>query len=377
MRRMIRKMISIALAVTVMVSIGMTPIKQVKAHVRNIRPGDYNKQEITTSQFDSVDDYETYMQNGGAHFYNDQWKEGQMVKITAGQDGYFVFTAENDEDTAITLYDESKTKILAKSNSDDDIEYAKRVKAGENFYVKMPSKVKKIGILTAIIKDNFFGMKENNTYYQAGDGKPTYHPFTINKRAAVEINISSIERNGGSSVATIEKYSNGKWKKTGYTAKIKPQTYDDDFVHGLEKGNYRLVLTSANGQLLAVSYSKRAEKKDYAYKRSKAKKISLNQEKENLYTSAEKASRWYKVIVKSSTKKKELTCGKDTVSGGYKFTIYKKGKKKPIKTVKVKSNANAKTVKLPKKKGTYNIKVSKLTKNTNGTYMIGYYNSTK
>lgn len=50
-----------------------------------------------------------------------------------------------------------------------------------------------------------------------------------------------------------------------------------------------------------------------------------------------------------------------------------KGKEKAIKTIKVTGNANAKIAKMPKKKGTYYIRISKLTKKTNGTYEIGYY----
>ena len=53
--------------------------------------------------------------------------------------------------------------------------------------------------------------------------------------------------------------------------------------------------------------------------------------------------------------------------------LTEKGKKKAIKTIKVTGNANAKIAKMPKKKGTYYIRISKLTKKTNGTYEIGYY----
>ena len=58
--------------------------------------------------------------------------------------------------------------------------------------------------------------------------------------------------------------------------------------------------------------------------------------------------------------------------GGFKFTIYQKGKKKSVKRLKVsgKRYDATKIVKLPKKKGTYYIKVSKLTKKTNGYYEI-------
>ena len=57
-----------------------------------------------------------------------------------------------------------------------------------------------------------------------------------------------------------------------------------------------------------------------------------------------------KISITSTKKKRILNLGKNTVSGGYKFTIYKKGKKKAIKTIKVTGNANAKTAKMPKQK---------------------------
>ena len=98
-------------------------------------------------------------------------------------------------------------------------------------------------------------------------------------------------------------------------------------------------------------------------------------DKHRIYTTGEKTSRWYKISITSTKKKRILNLGKNTVSGGYKFTIYKKGKKKAIKTIKVTGNANAKIAKMPKKKGTYYIRISKLTKKTNGTYEIGYYYS--
>ena len=57
-------------------------------------------------------------------------------------------------------------------------------------------------------------------------------------------------------------------------------------------------------------------------------------------------------------------------SGGYKFTIYKKGQKKPVKTVKATKKLGWVRIKLPKKTGTYYIKISKLTKKTSGLYRI-------
>ena len=126
-------------------------------------------------------------------------------------------------------------------------------------------------------------------------------------------------------------------------------------------------------QLNAVSFTKSSKSKNVAYKKSKAKSISLNKEISNIYTTGEKAERWNKVKVTSSKKKRRLEFGEDTVSGGYKFTIYKAGSKKVFKTIKVTQEASGKMVTLPKKKGTYYFKISKLTKKTNGVYEIGYY----
>lgn len=103
-------------------------------------------------------------------------------------------------------------------------------------------------------------------------------------------------------------------------------------------------------QLNAVSYTSSSKSKKVAYKKSKAKKIKLDGQTSNIYTTGEKTSRWYKISITSTKKKRILNLGKNTVSGGYKFTIYKKGKKKAIKTIKVTGNANAKIAENAKEK---------------------------
>ena len=107
-------------------------------------------------------------------------------------------------------------------------------------------------------------------------------------------------------------------------------------------------------------------KKKVAYKKSKAKNLNATE----MYTMNEKAARWYKVSVKSSKKQSKLKILTVADQGGFKFTIYERGKKKPVKTVKTSAKHLEKTVKLPKKKGMYYVKVSKRTKKTNGYYEI-------
>lgn len=335
---------------------------------------EWNQTEIKALQFESTDKYEKYLENGGIYQYNKNFNEkDRMIKITVEKAGYFALATESEDQEEIKLYDASKQKVLAKTTIDGDLEYGKLVQDNEVFYLKMPKKIDKILVMTGVIKDGFGAMKASDTYYESGTGDVTYHPFSISKRSAVEFNISAIDRSGGMTYAHIEKKEKGKWKRLDSTVKIKPADYDDDFVHGLTKGEYRLAIKAPKDQLNAVSYTRSSKNKNVSYKKSKAKNIKFNRETSNIYTTGEKAARWYCVNVTSTKKRRILNLGKDTVSGGYKFTIYQKGKKKAIKTIKVTGNANAKIAKLPKKKGIYYIKISKLTKKTNGTYEIGYY----
>ena len=343
---------------------------------RYVEPEEWNRTEIKAYQFDSTDKFENYLLTGGAHLYNKNFKQSdRMVKITVEDPGYFVISADTDGDGSqkVKLYDSTKKNILAQTTSDGDLEYGRLAKTGETFYIQLPAKIDKIIITSGVIKDEFGSMKASDTYYESGTGAATYHPFSISKRSAVEFNISAINRKGGETYAYIEKKEKGVWKRLDNTVKIEPASYDDDFIHGLQKGEYRLLIKAPKTQLNAVSFTKSSKSKNVAYKKSKAKKIKLDGQTSNIYTTGEKTSRWYKISITSTKKKRILNLGKNTVSGGYKFTIYKKGKKKAIKTIKVTGNANAKIAKMPKKKGTYYIRISKLTKKTNGTYEIGYY----
>ena len=139
------------------------------------------------------------------------------------------------------------------------------------------------------------------------------------------------------STADLFLIENGQWKRIDDTVKIKPASYDDDFVHGLTKGEYRLAIKAPTTQLNAVSYTSSSKSKKVAYKKSKAKKIKLDGQTSNIYTTGEKTSRWYKISITSTKKKRILNLGKNTVSGGYKFTIYKKGKKKAIKPAAIRT----------------------------------------
>ena len=377
MRKILKKTATLMMTAVIGVSMSCPKMivyagQRMQMQERYTTPKEWNYTEITAYQFGSTDKFEDYLQTGGTHLYNDKFQEkDHMVKITVADSGYFTIATQTDGNRSqkINLYDSTKEKVLAQTTSDGDLEYGRLAKAGEVFYLQMPEKIDKIFVTTGVIKDGFGSMKASDTYYESGTGSTTYHPFSIKKRSAVEFNISAIDRNSEITYAHIEKKENGQWKRIDDTVKIKPASYDDDFVHGLTKGEYRLAIKAPTTQLNAVSYTSSAKSKKVAYKKSKA--INVKSSLQNVYTTEEHTARWYKVAVSSTKKRTGVLLSKYSVGGGFQFKVYQKGK--VIKTVKVKKDDDEKYVTLPKKKGTYYIKVSKLTDKTTGVYELETY----
>lgn len=111
-------------------------------------------------------------------------------------------------------------------------------------------------------------------------------------------------------------------EKVGYSTTVKPDKYDSTVLYGLEAGKYRLALKTPKDQIINVEYTRDKSKKKAAYKKSKA--IHLKSDIDSIYTSTEKAARWYKVSVSSTKKRKAVTLSKDSVGGGFKFCVYQK-----------------------------------------------------
>lgn len=384
---MIRNMIKKTAAVLLATGLGISMIcpqvsaatklnmQSVQKAARYIQPEEWNREEIKAYQFDTMDDFDAYQLTGGTHLYDNNYKgKDRWVKVTVVDPGIFIISAESgDESIKVPLYDETKTKILSKNIMQDDessaaVGYAAQAKAGDVFYVKLPAKMNtKVFLSPGVIKDGFTSMKDRVGYFESGKGTTVYHTFSLNKRAEIEFSVFAEYKNAGNGTAVIQKYVNGKWTKIGYMGNVKPRS-EDDLTYGLQKGKYRIGLNIPKGQIVSVSYVTSQTKKKAAYKKSKAKKIDFDVY--DIYTQGEKAARWYKTSVTTTKYKNQIIFSKDTVGGGYKFSIYKKGKKKAIKTVKVTKNNKNKKITLPKQKGIYYVRVSKLTNKTNGLYKI-------
>ena len=375
-RRVIKKAGAVLLAAglsigmfspSVSAAVKINKTAQMKA-AKNVEPEEWNKAELTAYQFDTEDDFLKYMASGGLHLYNKNYKaKDHWVKIKVADPGLFAIDVMGDSKVKIPLYDATKKKVLIKDLNGD--EYSAVVKAGDEFYVKLPTKINKIIILTGVMKTEFGSMANDKSYYEVGKGTTTYHPFSISKRSRVYLEIAPAGKKVEKVGAYVEKNVNGTWQRVGYSANIKPAEYGTALGYGLQPGKYRMVLKNPKDNIINIEYKRKTTNKNVAYKKSKA--INVKSSLQNVYTTEEHTARWYKVAVSSTKKRTGVLLSKYSVGGGFQFKVYQKGK--VIKTVKVKKDDDEKYVTLPKKKGTYYIKVSKLTDKTTGVYELETY----
>ena len=379
-RRVIKKAGAVLLAAglsigmfspSVSAAVKINKTAQMKA-AKNVEPEEWNKAELTAYQFDTEDDFLKYMASGGLHLYNKNYKaKDHWVKIKVADPGLFAIDVMGDSKVKIPLYDATKKKVLIKDLNGDGNgdEYSAVVKAGDEFYVKLPTKINKIIILTGVMKTEFGSMANDKSYYEVGKGTTTYHPFSISKRSRVYLEIAPVGKKVEKVGAYVEKNVIGTWQRVGYSANIKPAEYGTALGYGLQPGKYRMVLKNPKDNIINIEYKRKTTNKNVAYKKSKA--INVKSSLQNVYTTEEHTARWYKVAVSSTKKRTGVLLSKYSVGGGFQFKVYQKGK--VIKTVKVKKDDDEKYVTLPKKKGTYYIKVSKLTDKTTGVYELETY----
>lgn len=337
-----------------------------KKAARKTEPAEWNKTDVKVYKFGNAEDALYYMMTGGIKYYNrNYFKNPEKIKITPVESGSLFLVIAGDNEQAGAIYDADQ-KLIKKVS----LTYVKAdVKAGETYYVDFPRNCKE-GLLTAYVLENECkGLVKDDLNMQKGEGKETYHTFKLTKRGYASFLVASLVENGGKTIYKIQKSEKGKWVTIGRTkifSAMSTKESDITAAYGLAKGTYRLVLNASKEQLNTVVYERKYYSKKVAYKKSKAKKLNAKE----VYTTNERAARWYKTEVTSTKKQKKLKISTAADQGGFKFTIYQSGKKKPIKTVKTSVKHLDKTVKLPKKKGTYYVKVSKVTKKTNGYYEI-------
>lgn len=200
-----------------------------------------------------------------------------------------------------------------------------------------------------------------------GTGKKLTQSFSIKSRRQVWIEADKAK------TGYIEQKVKNKWKRVSdnnyfYTSK------KDSIVksyYALGTGNYRFVMQPSLGTIVNVRYGSKACSTKYATKQSKAKQIKYKKKATNLLTASDKkgTTHYYKIYV-NKKKKVNILFNTYQTSGKMKVTVYGKN----LKTISRTLVANHKNYKMTGtiRKGTYYIKITKSTANTNGKYEIQY-----
>ena len=273
----------------------------------------------------------------------------------------------------ISIYDANKKLIQNIKDTEDGGVFIKNVKKTDEFFIKLPDDMKEnIIVHIDVKKDNVKNLENNILYAQSGQNKNIYQVFNVKKRSIQSIYINPVCDNRSDVTFYVQKKNNGKW--TSVTNKITVLATDHEkmtFYTGLKQGEYRLVTKGAEDQIYEIHLQNTVNTSKYQTKKSKAQKVKLKKTATNLYTTTEKASRWYRMSRTTSKYKRYVKMSVNNNSGKVKFTIYKKGRKKALKSYTLSGNAS-KTYRLKNGSGTYYVKVSKSGSKMNGEYKLQY-----
>lgn len=268
---------------------------------------------------------------------------------------------------------DKKTVNVIRGTEDGDV-FIPDVKKTDVFYIKLPDEISDpVAVKAVVKKDHVSPLETQILYTQSGQDKNVSQTFKVKKRGIQSFYIAPVCYNKKDVTFYIQrKGKEGKWETVTKTLKSIANDHEQTgFYFGLKAGEYCLVSKAAKDQIYQISRDGKSISANYKTKKSKAQKIKLKTSKTNVYTATEKASRWYRVNRKTAKYKRYIKMKVQNNSGKVKFTIYKKGRKKALKSCTLSGN-QSKTYRLKDGKGTYYVKVGKSGAKMNGQYAIQY-----
>ena len=298
--------------------------------------------------------------------------EGKLVRVNPQIDGTLCLDSGN------TILDKNQKQLKLVQAEWDDCYYVRNVKKNDIFYVKIPENFYKEHGYNFIVNayvypDNVPNMINKKTYIQTGKNKYTYKYFTLGKRTKSLIVAAPVIIDYKThTYYYIQRKEKNRWKNITTVQKGEADEHGKAYsICGFKKGEYRIATKTADSQISFIRMENAPCTSKYSTKKTKAQKIKLKTTKMNIYTPTEKAPRWHRTYRKTSKYKRYIKMKVQNNSGKVKFTIYKKGRKKALKSYTLADN-KSKTYRLKNGKGTYYVKVSKVDAKMNGQYTIQY-----
>ena len=266
----------------------------------------------------------------------------------------------------VSVYDKDKKAVATILDTEDQQVFVPNVKKGEVYYLKLADQIKDEFVATICVKkDNVTPLQTNILYTQSGQDKNIYQEFKTDKRSSQSIYLKPSNYSNKNVTFYLQKKEKGVWKTiTNRMIAVANDHKRVTFDTGLKKGEYRLVSNAATGQIYQIALQNQPVSNKYQTKKAKAQTIKKGKTVRNIYTTSEKAARWYKV---KATKKQSIKISTNNNSGKLEVSIYKKGRKKVLKKLSFKGE-QSKTYRV--KKGTYYVKTAKSGAKMNGEYTI-------
>ncbi len=311
---------------------------------------------------------------------------GKILPLQIKEDGVMFYCFSSDK---IELLDDRKKVIQGKTDKETmsynyDAKIYERVisvRKDKKYYIHIPEMNKdEINGITVKVFPTIKTIEQGKDYMIDGKGRYAYYSFTVKKKSLAALYVNPMFMTEDKLLFKVQKKVKGKWKDiTSVRSKLAYSGQLGELApYGLSKGKYRFGVKIKKGQLAWICSDIRGVKYKNAVKKSKAVQLKKSKSQEGVFTWEDKKVHWYKVIRSKKNRIKKLNlyvgCAVDKVD----FTVYKKGKSKPIKKVSVRGKNRidhfmeyvCKSYTL-KDNGTYYIKVSKANKKTNGAYKIG------
>ena len=209
----------------------------------------------------------------------------------------------------VSVYDKDKKAVATILDTEDQQVFVPNVKKGEVYYLKLADQIKDEFVATICVKkDNVTPLQTNILYTQSGQDKSIYlKPSNYSNK-----NVTFY----------LQKKEKGVWKTiTNRMIAVANDHKRVTFDTGLKKGEYRLVSNAATGQIYQIALQNQPVSNKYQTKKAKAQTIKKGKTVRNIYTTSEKAARWYKV---KATKKQSIKISTNNNSGKLEVSIYKK-----------------------------------------------------
>lgn len=329
---------------------------------------------MEAGRFASMDEASMYLMYGdGMYTFTQSYLRDhpdRMIELRVKEEGslILIYLKEDEKGQMPSLLDHQKTPV---GNRIPDGAVKLKAKPG-TYYVRLPKDYSTIFIAPFVIKDDPRTLSNETSYIQSGQGKYTHHTFNMGKRGTADITASPMINQAKPITFYIQRKENGHWKYIGKQQKSYFSSETGTVVYGLKKGTYRIAAKSGTDQGYSLCVIKTYMKPGYKTKKGNAKVLKKFREQYDLYTVTEKASRWYRISVPKKRKKISVEAETYMNSGKLKFTVYKKGRKKPVRSLTL-SGEKVKQFSFKGSKGTYYIKITKSGKQANGSYWLYQY----